>query len=1106
MKNKLTNAIFPTGKKLLKYMMRLSIFLFCATVFSFTPDNVLSQNTKVVIEADEEVTVDQVFEMISQQTKYAFIYETGLFKDAPKVKLKKGVVSANTLLRLSLASGDYNLVLTKENNILINRAGKIQQQQQQQVSGKVTDVAGQPLPGVTVLIKGTNKGTVTDFDGTYSITVPNPENVLVFSYLGSITQEITVGNQSVIDVVLKEAVSTLEEVTINAGYYKTSQRQATGSIAKIDAKVIDKQPVSNPLAAMQGYIAGVNITQETGLPGSGFKIEIRGKNFIGAGSDPLYIVDGSPYDNELLIEGFQSSSGVPSYNISPLNLIDPASIESIEVLKDADATAIYGSRGANGVVLITTKKGQAGKVKLAVDVSTTMGNVPHVDLLSTEQYLSMQLEALANDGYTLETFPNVYKSYFPSIFAWDQDRYTDWQEVLIGDTAVTNKAKLSFSGGNEQTQFSFGGGYEDQSTVFPENSKYKKGFINGNISHQSIDNRLQLQFSVNYSTDDNQLPGFSGVGFTRLAYTLAPNAPTLYDEEGELNWENDTWANPFAQLVTKARLRSNNVRMNSLIAYRPIPELELKVNLGYSNSASDSYRATPHNWRNPAWGFSSIRHSYVQIYKSSSNSWNIEPQINWKKDWGNTKVNVLIGTTFQRKGSNQINAWGSGFATNKQILNLTAATNSGISLDEERLYNYQSFFGRINLKWVDKYLLNLTARRDGSSRFGPGKQFGNFGAIGTAWIFSEEAFLKNNSVLSFGKLRSSYGITGSDSTLDYAFYDSYTTTSSNYNGSVLESTRLFNPIFAWEENKKFEVALELGFLQDRISITTAWYKNRSSNQLVGIPLAATTGFSSVNANFDATVENTGLEIDFRTVNIQNKEVEWSTIFNFSMPKNKLVKYDGLENSTYKNTLVIGQPLSVKKLYNNTGVDPATGYYQFKDYNNDGVINGLDNDDLFKDLAPKFYGGIGNIVNYKKFTLDVFFQFKKHILPLPSTGGNPGGPANQLTAVAGDHWQQVGDEKAIQRYTLGLDSQASTANSRYMSSNAYFTDASFIRLRNVSLNYKLPSNIIPGMNANIYLQGQNILTFTKYKGADPDQAQPGYLPFLKQFTLGVKLGF
>lgn len=1106
------SKIIPTScyyeaKNLILIMMRTFIFLCCTTLFSIAPKHAFSQSEKIFIDADKELTVDEIFDIIDTQTDYLFIYQEDVFKGFPKVILKKGRITVGKLLNKSLSRSNLNIIFTENNKIIIKNA----KGQQLTVTGKVTDQNSQPIPGATVLIKGTTKGTVTNIDGNYNITVLDPANVLVFSSLGFETKEITVGNQTTINISLKESISALDEVTINAGYYKTTERERTGSISKIDAKTIEKQPVTNPLAAMTGYLPGVNITQNTGVPGGSFNIEIRGKNFINSGTEPLYIVDGVPYNSTESFRDNNSASIHPNGNPGGLlNLINPSSIESIEVLKDADATAIYGSRGANGVVLITTKKGKAGKTKVVLKVSTGLASVPRfVDLLNTQQYLEMRKEAITNEGYTLETVLDDHPNFddnAPDLYTWDQNRYTDWQDVLIGGTAYSNTANLSFSGGNQQTQFLLSGAYQNETTVLIGDSKYGQASVHGSINHQFADDRLQVNLTMDYTASDSQLPAYLQQ-LSRAAYVLPPNAPALYDANSNLNWENSTWENPLAGLEIKYRSQAKNLILNTILSYRPVTSLELKANVGYTNYNNDSYNAIPATTQDPAFVNTSER-SLLFIGNALTQSWVVEPQINWKKRWGHTSLNMLVGATFSNKVSKQNGSEGRGFPSDDDILNLQKAIEITFWPSDKLEYSYQSIFGRLNFKWADRYIMNLTGRRDGSSRFGPGKQFGDFGALGLAWLFTEESFLKESTWLSFGKLRSSYGVTGSDNITDYAFFDTYTVVPGrDYNGSGLDPTRLFNPNFAWESNNKFEIALELGFLQDRIFLNTAWYRNRSSNQLIGIPLPGTTGFTTVNANFDATVENTGLEIDFRSVNFQNEHFKWSTTFNISVPKNKLVKFDGLEASTFKNDLVVGEPISISKRYHNIGVDPETGIYQFEDYNNDGVIDVSDRQKI-EHTAPRFYGGIGNTINYKNWSLDAFFQFKKQRANSLLTGLQPGTYANQQVAVL-DRWQQVGEQVPLQLYAIGLGSlgrEANDAHEHYLNSDKFYTDASFIKLRNVSLSYALAPGSIPGMDVSIYLHGHNLLTFTKYKRSDPETLIGGWLPPLRQFTLGLQLGF
>ncbi|MGJ8734683.1 MAG: TonB-dependent receptor domain-containing protein [Cellulophaga sp.] len=589
--------------------------------------------------------------------------------------------------------------------------------------------------------------------------------------------------------------------------------------------------------------------------------------------------------------------------------------------------------------------------------------------------------------------------------------------------------------------------------------------------------------------------------FANLAYKLKPNAPALYDDEGNLNWENNTFDNPLAELEREYQARTNTLIANTVLSYQLFPGLELKTNLGYTTYQLESYATIPNTSFNPSSdNGKSSKTSTLTTNSSSSASWIVEPQLNWQQEWGNASLNVLLGSTFQKQSTLQNFQKGTNFSSNILIRNLAAAEIVEVFQDSNSEYAYQAFFGRFNFNWKDKYIFNLTGRRDGSSRFGSGRQFGNFGAIGGAWLFSEEDFLEDSSIFSFGKLRGSFGTTGSDNIGDYKFLDTYDVTGNDYNGiTVLEPTGIFNPNYAWEENKKLEIALELGFFKDRVLLNTAWYQNRSSNQLIGIPLATTTGFESVTGNFDATVQNTGFEVDASTTNIQSEHFKWTTTFNITIPKNKLLKFDGLESSPFANTYRIGKPLTESRRYHALGVDPETGLYQFEDYNNDGIIS-LDDKQWFTDFAPKFYGGIGNTLTYKNVSLEVFFLFKKrksynYFAVVSTPGSNWNAPVELY-----NRWQEPGDMATIQ-----VAGGSAILGRNQNSSNAGISDASFVRLRNISLNYKIPKTVNFGMDINLYVQGQNLLTITNYKWSDPERPSDR-LPPLQQITLGIQLGF
>ena len=973
------------------------------------------------------------------------------------------------------------------------------QQPQQTITGIVTDEQG-TLFGVNVLIKGKATGTLTDENGKFIIQA-NADDVLVFSYIGYKTVEIAVNSQTIINIQLEENTTQLKEVIVNAGYYSVKDKERTGSIARITSKDIEKQPVSNPLATMQGRMAGVSIVQSTGVPGGGFDIQIRGKNSIRTdGNTPLYIVDGIPFGTENLGSNLLSANILPGNGLSPLNTINPADIESIEVLKDADATSIYGSRGANGVVLITTKKGKKGKTNFSINSYTGAGSITRkLKLMNTEQYLIVREQAFANDGFT------EYPFYAYDVNGtWQRDRYTDWQDELIGGTAYTNSIQATVSGGSESTRFLLSGTHYKETTVFPGDFAYKKASVNFNVNHTSTDKKFEITLSGNYTVDKNNL---LGTDLTREAYSLAPNAPEVFNSEGELNWENSTWNNPLRLLEEKYLTRNNNLIANGMLLYRPFKGWEIKAGLGFTDSSLKESKTSPHTIYDPAFGFGSEISSLL-LNDAKVQSWNFEPQLSFNRDVLGGKINALVGATFQSRNREQSGLYASGFSNNNLINNIVAASNIFALGTDNSQYRYSALFGRVNYSYLDKYFINLTGRRDGSSRFGTGKKFANFGAIGAAWIFSRENFfVEKMQWLSFGKFRGSYGITGSDQIGDYQFLNTYNLSGISYGGIIgLEPTRLFNPDFSWETNKKIEAALELGFLKDRLYLTVAHYRNRSSNQLVGIPLPGTTGFSSITANLNATVQNTGWEFELQGRAINNENFKWTTSLNLTVPRNKLVSFPNLDGSTYANIYMLGQPLDIQKVYHYTGMNPATGIYEFEDYDGDGQITAGNDREKVVRTSPEYFGGLQNSISYKKWNLDFLFQFVKQLGSNYNYLGVLPGIANNLPADFTNAWQQPGDNSSIQPYTTGLNSDVTNAYYRFLSSDAAFSDASFIRLKNLSLSYTLPMMWSESTSCRVYFQGQNLLTLTRFKGPDPENQSTGRLPPLRVFSVGVELNF
>ena len=966
------------------------------------------------------------------------------------------------------------------------------------IHGKVVDKEGLPIPGVAVNIKNSSKGVATNLDGTYSIEAA-PDAVLVFSYLGFKNQEVPVKERSEINIILLEDVTALDEVEINAGYYNTTKRESTGNISRVTAEEIEAQPVSNPLAAIQGRMPGVQVTQATGVPGGGFKVEIRGLNSLRPeGNEPLYIVDGVPFPSTSLGNSQFSAAIFPGDGISFLNGINPADIKNIEILKDADATAIYGSRGANGVVLITTKQGKSGELTPTIEFSKGWSKISNRrELLNTSQYLEMRKEAFEND--LVEEYP--FYAYDVN-GNWDQERYTDWQEELIGGVAETANLRASLTGGTNNTNFLVTGSYLEETTVFPGDYKYWKAASHLSFNHTSKDEKFYFNFSGMLSFDKNNQPE---TDLTRETTRLPPNAPAIYDAQGNLNWENSTWLNPLRLLEGEYLTESRMILGSTVLGYRLFNDFEFKVSTGFTTRRFDEIRTAPSTRYNPAYGLGS-EYSVLNTNVADLTSYIIEPQMKYDLEFGSGEIEFLAGATLQRDKLKSLSMYGTEFSSNALIKNLSAANYVMVMDNSEDEYKYQAIFGRLNFELDNELFINITGRRDGSSRFGPGKRFANFGAVGAAWIFTEQDWFKNSSFLSFGKLRSSYGLTGNDKIGDYQFLDSYSVTQKPYNGVVgLEPSRLYNPNFGWETTRKFEASLDLGFFQEKIQLSSSYYTNRSSNQLVGIPLPSTTGFNSIQANLGATVENRGWEFTVNTQNFLTKAFTWNTSFNLTIPRSELISFPDLENSTYANTYVIGEPLNLEKAYRNEGIDQNTGLYKFTDFNNDGKISAAEDKRAYLNLDPAFYGGLGNRLTYKNINLDFLFQFVKQ------TGFNylyylspPGIMVNQPIEVM-DRWESVQNPGSFQRFTSGVDYEAVDAFYQYVQSDAAVSDASYIRLKNISFTYNLPE-IVEDMDMSIFLRGQNILTISKYRGLDPESQSSFNLPPLKVANIGTKISF
>jgi len=967
--------------------------------------------------------------------------------------------------------------------------------QEQEISGVVQNQNGLPIPGVTVSIKNTNRGTVTNLDGEYNITAP-ANGILVFSYVGYKKQEIPVDADTEINVQLEEDISALGEVQINAGYYNTTERERTGNISRVSGEEIELQPVTSPIEALQGRMAGVSVVPQNGIPGTAPQIRIRGQNslrtsFGDNGNLPLYIIDGMPIESGAI----HSSSGLTTSTVSgidPLSTLNLSNIESIEVLKDADATAIYGSRGANGVILITTKQGEnfEQKTQVTARVSSGISQIAKfMDLLETPDYLRLREEAFANDGET-PTPTNA-----EDLLLWDQDRNTNWQKTLFGGTAKTTNADLSISGGNRNTSFRFSGGYFETGTVFPGDFGYKKYSTGLNLNHRSKDERFRANISINYGIGENNQ--FNSTGFVANALALPPNAPELYNNDGSLNWEDSSWINPLAETLNTSTAKTQQLISNLSLSYRIIDGLEFKTSAGYNMLDNDEMV------KNPVQAYDPILWDRAQARSSHSftnrNSWILEPQLVYEKNLGEWGLDALVGATFQQRRNKYLRLSGVGYSNEQLVGNVAAADNVYTSDNREIIYKYNAIFARLGINFRDRYLLNLTGRRDGSSRFGPEKRFANFGAIGAAWIFSEEETVKNIPWLSFGKLRGSYGITGSDQIQDYGYLDTYSPTPA---AGGLYPTQLVNPDYSWESNKKLEAAMELGFLKDRLRLQLSWYRNRSSSQLVGYTLPAITGFTSVMANLPATVQNTGWEFEGTTTNVQSDNWKWETNFNLTIPNTKLVSFPAIEETSYANIYQVGEPLSIRLLYRYLGINSETGLHEVEDANQNGS---LDYDDrvVVEETGRQFFGGLRNQLSYRNISLSFLLEFVNQ-RGSKTYRTAPGQMRNVLQEDYDFRWQNQGDENATQKPSQSTPASSAYSNAR--NSDFVIADASFTRIKSLTFNYRLPENSRIYNSGRFYLQAQNLFTFTKYAGLDPQVPGTRELPALRTLSAGVEINF
>ncbi len=1062
-----------------------------------------------------KASFEQVLKSIRNQSGYDVIMDRNILKKAGQVNISVKDATIDEAMK-SLLSGlplkytiDGKIIVIEEKSgtIIDNIIARFQAID---VRGKVVDSLGNGLAGATVSVKSGKGSTSTDAGGNFMLKNVDEGAVLVVSYLGYVTREVSVSKEFNY-VQLQQSSSKLDEVQIQA-YGVTSRRLSTGNISTVKAEDIEKQPVNNPLLALQGRVPGLEIVPLTGLAGGPVNLQIRGRNSLNFETSPLIVVDGMPIVNNIPGLGHPGFTG---NLLSSLSFLSPSSIMSIEVLKDADATSIYGSRGANGVILITTKKGKIGETKLEVNAHSGWSNVPsRVKMLNTDQYLNLRKEAYANSGINIETLPYNSSRPLSDLKFWNQNRYTDWQEELIGSAARYTNFQATLAGGTSKTQYIIGGNFNRENTVFEDDNFNQKGGIHFSITGTTDNQKLKTTISGAYISNKNTLPG---IDLTALSLSLAPNAPSLKTEDGELNWEKmpsgaRSWDNPYAELAKKYEATIDNIIATADLSYEPFSSLEFKTTLGYNRTRGNSIRryrvisASPPETKGATAAAAFNENNIINM--------NAEPQVSYKANIGEGKLNLLIGGSFQTTSAATELIDVGGFTHDALVENLELGLSPRVKNTSSQ-YKYSAMFGRINYNFDNKYLLNIAARRDGSSRFGPGQQFGNFASVGVAWIISEEKIFKSMpSFFSFGKIRASYGSSGNDGIGDYQYLERYSSVNATdpYLGvKGYQTTGIFNSNYHWETTRKFELGIETGFFEDRIFTSASFFKNRSDNQLIGQPLPSTVGPGIAFTNFPATVQIAGFESVVTTENIKSNLFNWTSAINFSTVKNKLVSFDNFEQSNYTTYLELGKPFyGQASVYESAGVDPLTGRLRFKDrFGN----NTFEPDTTTKSIRTdaQFYGGFLNSFTYKGFSLNILFQFSKQVARNPLLnyfGSAGGGPLNVMEDFA-DRWQKPGDVSNIPKVNYLKSEEDWASFSLLEASDFAYVDASYIKLKNISFSYSFSERVskkIKARNLKIYMQGQNLWTLTKYKGFDPETKSISSLPLLRTIVVGLQITF
>lgn len=973
------------------------------------------------------------------------------------------------------------------------------------VTGTVSDESGIPLLGANVIEKGTNNGTITNFDGEFELEVDSTSE-LEISFLGYTPQTFAV-SQEPLDIQLSPDADALDEVVV-IGYGETTKRDLTGSVTSVDMEDIESQPASNIGDAIQGKAAGVQVTT-SGAPGANPTIRIRGTGTIG-NNDPLIVVDGVPLNGGL-------------------NQINMQDVASFQVLKDASATAIYGSRGANGVIIITTKKGKKGKGRLNIEMfSGIQESTNMIDVLNAEQFARFNNEMLQNAGY--ETNPEYSD---PSALG----EGTDWLNALF-TTGRQNNLTLSFSNAGEHTNVYTSLNVFDQKGVIINND-YRRYNFQFNTDTEINDNlRFGNNLKINYDLKENGETNINNAIFS------LPTQPIFR--------ENGNYSGPSGQPLYYGDVENSigkaNIIDNSIEGFNIQGSIFGELDFLEDFTFKSLFGAETNFWFGRTWAPSYAWDSDISedeyLSENSNRSitllWDNTLTYNKRFDDG-SKITAVIGTSAQENRFNTMNGSIQDFSSEstQQLDNGTNQMQVGGNSSEWAIFSY---FARATFDYQSKYLLTATVRRDGSSRFGEGNKYGTFPSASAAWRLSEEEFLTDSNTINDLKLRAGYGITGNQEIGNYAFASAYNTNLYNFNGNLVTAavpTVLPNANVQWESQKQYNIGLDASLLNNRIDLTLDFYRKDTEDMLVPQTVPVTSGYSdvfvpSINAG---KMRNQGVEVMLTTYNIDRERFKWSSDLVFSYNENEVININsdtplttgGIGLNYNLARIQPGYPVNVfygfvtngifqtqEEVDNSAvqvqGTDPATstspGDIRYRDLNNDGIIN--DDDRTFiGNPNPDFTYSLNNTFSLGNFDMTIFFQGVHGFDIFNANRIYTEGMAvtNNQSAAVLDRWSGPGTSNSIPRAIYG------DPNNNARPSTRYIEDGSYLRLRNVNLSYNLPVESFATKtfsSARIYISGQNLATWTNYSGFDPEVGPNGIdnnnYPITRTVLLGFNLGF